>query len=145
VPSRRRLRARSRVSTAVFACVGHSQGTTTLLAALSSQPELQERLSVAVLLAPVNFRSNLSLTQFIPFTICLKLAPPLNLTVDLALVLSDMPKLSLPWHHRIEKRSASSACCPFQRRAFCDCCPAEAVGAGAHAIAVLYRWPLRST
>ena len=32
---------------------GHSQGTTTLLAALASQPELQERVSVAVLLAAV--------------------------------------------------------------------------------------------
>ena len=35
------------------ASAGHSQGTTTLLAALSSQPELQDCISVAVLLAPV--------------------------------------------------------------------------------------------
>lgn len=40
--------------------VGHSQGTTVLLAALSSQPELCGRLDRAVLLAPVAVAKHIS-------------------------------------------------------------------------------------
>eukprot|EP00873_Tetraselmis_striata_P026284 jgi/Tetstr1/446548/TSEL_034073.t1 len=40
--------------------VGHSQGTTMALAALSSQPSLARKLSVAVLLAPVAFTTHIT-------------------------------------------------------------------------------------
>mmetsp|Transcript_11111 Transcript_11111/g.23956 ORF Transcript_11111/g.23956 Transcript_11111/m.23956 type:complete len:469 (+) Transcript_11111:194-1600(+) len=40
--------------------IGHSQGTTILLAALASQPELNNRIKLAVLLAPVAFPKHIS-------------------------------------------------------------------------------------
>jgi pimeloyl-ACP methyl ester carboxylesterase len=45
--------------------VGHSQGTTVLLAALASQPALNHRIKMAVLLAPVVFTQKISSIPFL--------------------------------------------------------------------------------